>query len=414
MADSHQLATSLAPETPLHPSTDGSQDVDASDEANQKAPLREQLTGARILLARKMADIVVLPVGHLTANERALAGDILLQILDMVDYDLRADIAQRVARVPEVPETVLRALLTDKPEVAKPLLTQTEDISDSLLIETATNGTTAHRTMMARRFGLTTAVTDAILLYNEPDIAKLILRREDCSLSQAAIELLVSRSTVDETLQTLLINRTELEPAHGFMMFWWVSFANRRRILSRFSLDRAIIQDTLQTLYPVVRLMETPDHLVREVLALNDRRHRPRGINGETVSMDVVNRTLALARQYPSEEIIEALGMIAGISRELAARILRDPGGEPYAVMCKSLGVSRTDFLEFLCGRAEGVFDDGGQSAMNPDRAEQLLDVFDRMARDFSRAVLRYWDWNGNPRIARVTKLLSENSPVSD
>ena len=40
-------------------------------------------------------------------------------------------------------------------------------------------------------------------------------------------------------------------------------------------------------------------------------------------------------------------------------------------------------------------------------RADHLLAVFDSMARDFSRAVLRYWDWDTNPRIAHITRLMA-------
>jgi len=29
------------------------------------------------------------------------------------------------------------------------------------------------------------------------------------------------------------------------------------------------------------------------------------------------------------------------------------------------------------------------------------------MARDFSRAVLRYWDWDTNPRIAHITRMMA-------
>jgi len=121
-------------------------------------------------------------------------------------------------------------------------------------------------------------------------------------------------------------------------------------------------------------------------------------VNGEPVSMDVVKRTLAAARKYPAEEVIDAVGMIGGVSRALSARILRDPGGEPFAVLCKSLGIPRDDFFAF--------FDNKGEEDYSPETGEYLLGVFDTMARDFSRAVLRYWDWDGNPRIAHITRLL--------
>ena len=182
----------------------------------------------------------------------------------------------------------------------------------------------------------------------------------------------------------------------------------RRRILSRFALDRGIIQDALDDLYPrTFRGVGDPDPIVKEILTMLDRRHRPRGVNGEAVSMDVVKRTLTVALQYPAQEIIHAVSMVAGVSRELAARILRDPNGEPFAVLCKSLGLARDDFFSILNDSNDG---DESEGAMTPERAEDLLGVFDTIARDFSRAILRYWDWDGNPRIAGITRLLGIES----
>jgi hypothetical protein len=121
--------------------------------------------------------------------------------------------------------------------------------------------------------------------------------------------------------------------------------------------------------------------------------------------MDVVAKTLFAARRYPSHEIVHAVSMVAGVSRELAARTLRDPGVEPFAVLCKSLGLPRSEFFKILQ-------DANAEIPLDPARAEEVLGVFDGMARDFSRAVLRYWDWNGNPRIARITRLLGlEDGP---
>ena len=58
--------------------------------------------------------------------------------------------------------------------------------------------------------------------------------------------------------------------------------------------------------------------------------------------------------------------------------------------MCKSIGLSRTSFQELFSheGHIETVgpvYDDA--------KVEQLVGVFDSIARDYSRTVLRYWDW---------------------
>ncbi len=353
----------------------------------------------REILVRKLCDIVVLPATRISANERALVADIMLQALDKAEEDLRLDVARRIARVAEAPNALLRMLLLDEPRVAEPIIRRVEPLPEALLIECARAGTTAHREMIARRLDLTASLADVILEFGEPEVTRLLLRRDEFNLSPTAIEILVSRSTADQEIQSLLLRRRELEPAHGFMMFWWVNGESRKRILARFALDRTIVQDAVQSLYTDVFRGDGADPLVKEILVMLDRRHRPRGVNGEPVSMEVVVKTLAAARKYPAQEVIDAVGMIAGVSRELVARVLRDPGCEPFAVMCKSLGMPRAEFFAIV-GRKDA------ENPLTPERAGTLLAVFDSMARDYARAVLRYWDWDANPRIARITRLL--------
>lgn len=359
----------------------------------------------RDALVRKLLDIVVLPAAKLTANERSLVADLMLQLLDKIDEDVKFEVAQRIARVAEAPNSLLRVLLLSEPKIAEPIIRRTEPVPEALLIECARQGKTAHREMIARRLDLTTSLADVILEFKEPEVAKLLLRRDAVTFSPNAIDLLVSLSTTDSEMQALLLRRRELEPAHGFMMFWWVSAENRKRILARFALDRTIIQDSVQDLYMIVFRGPGADPLVKELLVMLDRRHRPRGVNGEPVSMEVVIKTMIAARKYPAQEIIMATGMIAGVSRELVARILRDPGVEPFAVMCKSLGLPRAEFYNILLQKS-------GEKPLTEARAEELLGVFDSLARDFARAVLRYWDWDGNPRIARITRLLGFDEEV--
>lgn len=364
-------------------------------------PMGKGGASPRSLMVRKLSDIVVLPAGRISSNERSLVADILLQVVDKVDPTIRKELAKRISHVTECPPALIRMLILDEPDVAREILEGADTVPEALLIESAHQGLMAHRKMIAGRKDLTAAVADAVLHYDEIEVSKLVLKRQDCTLSPIAVNKLVAQSASAPDLQPLLLRRSELEPAHGFLMFWWVDAERRRRILARFSLDRSLIQDALADLFPRVFRAPEPDPLVREILLLSERRHRPRGIDGEPVSAGVVMKTLSVARRHAPQEIIEAVAMIAGVSRDLTARILRDPGGEPFAVMCKSLGVPRDDFFEIYYVPEE----DEGAAQQN---AEYLLGVFDSMARDFCRAVLHYWDWDGNPRIAHITQLLAK------
>lgn len=401
-------------------------DTDTAPEAQKTAmrdtetlltPMAARSASPRASMVRKLADIVVLPPSQISSNERSLTADILLQVIDKVEKDLRLELADRVSRVAESPPALLRMLLLDEPEISGKLLEMAESLPLALLIETARNGTVSHRVMIARRPDLSTAVADAVLQNEELEVCKQVLAQEVCDLSPDAINRLVAMSASCAELQPLLLRRPELEPAHGFMMFWWVDSERRRRILARFALDRSVIQDALTDLYPRVFSESEPDEFVKDILKLAERRHRPRGANGEPVSMDVVTRTMGAALKYPAQEIIDAVGMVAGVTRELAARILRDPGGEPYAVMCKALGIPREDFYGFFEIREleeDAIRRPDEEEAA--ERAEYLLSVFDSMARDFARAILRYWDWDSNPRIAHITRLLQaqDHEPVFD
>ncbi|MEX6632199.1 DUF2336 domain-containing protein [Hyphococcus lacteus] len=362
-------------------------------------PLSASGPTVRALMVRKLTDIVVLPTSRISSNERALVADILLQVLDKVEESLRIEVAQRVARVAECSPVLVRMLILDEPAVAENVIKEADTLPEALLIEAARDVSEAHRVMIAQRLNLTTAVADACLTYDEINVCKALLKRDDCVLSPNAVNKLVAMSAVHKDLQGPLLKRRELEPAHGFIMFWWIDAERRRRVLTRFTLDRTIIQDALADLYPRVFRGGDNDQIVKDILILAERRHRPRGMNGEPVSMDVVKRTLASACKYPAEEIIDAVAMIGGVTRVLAGRILRDAGGEPFAVLCKSLGVPRGDFFDFLTDAADG------EAAVA--HAELMLGVFDSMPRDFARAVLRYWDWETNPRIAHITRLMA-------
>lgn len=370
------------------------------DAETMLTPITRIGTTPRAQMVRSLADIVVLPAGRISANERSLVADILLQIVDKVEINLRLEVATRVARVPECPPALVRMLVLDEPPVAEQILRGAESVPEALLIEAAREGEQAHRLLIAQRIDLSTSVADALFQFDEIDVFKAVLRRDDCLLSPNAVNKCVAISATHPEIQPALLRRRELEPAHGFMMFWWVESEQRRRILSRFALDRKIIQDALADLYSkVFRSKMEPDPFVKDILILAERRHRPRGANGERVSMDVVYKTLVAARRYPSQEVIHAVSMVAGVSRELAARVLRDPTGEPFAVMCKALSLPRDEFFSLFEIESE-------EDLVSSDQAEYLLGVFDSLARDFSRAILRYWDWDSNPRIAYITRLL--------
>ena len=174
------------------------------------------------------------------------------------------------------------------------------------------------------RDDVSSQVAETLIEFNEAEITRILLMKQDLVLPDHVIDTLVSRAQNDIEVRPFLIKRLELKLTHGMTMFWWLDTPQRKAILQRFSLDRGVIQETMHPLFVEIFTADEPDMAVKNILKLIDRRHRPRGRNGEMVTMEVVQKTLQVARTAPNDEFSHAVGLLAGITTETATRILND------------------------------------------------------------------------------------------
>ena len=243
---------------------------------------------ARAELARGLTDVLSLPDGKQTANERAFAAEILGAALRSATLEERRAVAERLARVGGAPQVLLRQLLTDDASVAAPLLAGLNAVPDPLLIEAA-SASLDHRLAIARRDDLSGAVAEAVLTPGEADLYAVVLPTE-VPLSVARLDACVAASRAEPSLVPLLVARPDLQLSHALTLFWWCDGPTRRRLLTRFATDRTVMQDRLQPLFARVFTDPAPDPVVKRLLHVIDRRHRPRGRDGEMVTMDVPRR----------------------------------------------------------------------------------------------------------------------------
>ena len=127
------------------------------DAETMLTPITRIGTTPRAQMVRNLCDIVVLPAGRISSNERSLVADILLHIVDKVEPELRMEVATRIARVAESPPALVRMLVLDIPEVAEKILVGAENVAEALLIEAAREGALPHRLMIAQRLDLSTS-----------------------------------------------------------------------------------------------------------------------------------------------------------------------------------------------------------------------------------------------------------------
>ena len=369
----------------------------------------EPMENPRLELVRRLTDLVALPSGQLSPNDREFIADVLIATLEQVPEETRREAAQRLSTLPELPAPLLKILILDDPDIAVPLLNNVASIPEYLLVE-ACGRSPEHRSAIGFRKDLTSGVFDALAKNTDVPVLKRVLENHSVVLSEETLMRLVQRCQHETDLRDAVLKRPELRHEHGFAVFWWVDSAHRSLILSRFATDRSKLQEALQDMFRETFTTSNPDPVVLSMLKLIDRRHRPRGKNGEMVTMDVVHKTLEVARTQPSEELAHAVGLLAGVSSETASRILHDFSGEPFAILCKSVGLSRNDFYS--------LFDIAAQTTQPGDlvpeydaaKSDQIQGVFDSISRDYARTILRYWDWRGKD----IMTALEEVTPDSE
>lgn len=345
---------------------------------------------ARHVLLRRLTDVVCLPASRINAFERAVTGDLLVDMLRLAPLEDRRRVAMRLAPLAEAPNGLVRILLRDDPSVAAPLIEQCASLTDVDLIGCARDADVSHRLLIAARRGLSEVVTEVLLSFGEDDVIDAVLKNASARLSQTAIEGVVALSRLSPGLCAPLLRRSELRPSGAYVMFWWCGPEERRTVLQRFAVSREVLQDSVEDLFAMVAAEGWADPVARKALQFIERRQRNRAAV-ERSPYAGLEAAVAAAGAGLKREIVSEIGYLSGVKTLTAAKIMGDAGGEPVAILCKATGLSRLDLQTlWRAMRRPELTPDGD---VHPDW-ERVQVTYEMLAVDRAQTVLRYWNWS--------------------
>ena len=338
---------------------------------------------ARRSLLRRLMDVVALPSSRGNIQDRAIAGDLLLEILLESDVAARELCARRLQEMSQAPKRLLRFLALDAPHVAQLLLADNKAFDDADLCHIIAHGQTPHRVTVAQRREIGPAVASAIAESGDTLAMKALLENTQSKLSDRSVELMVAASRDAPALPPLLIQREEVRPAHALAMFWWSGPHERRQILLRFSAERTLLIDMCGDIFRYAA--DDPDPVVRKALQVIERRQRDRKAIDRSPyeSLEAAVDAAAIAGLTP--ETIMDIAALSGVKPSTAERIFQDLGGEGIAVLCKATGLKRPYLRGFWTALRRPL--DG------PDFA-RVSEAYETIAVAKAQTVLRYWNWS--------------------
>jgi uncharacterized protein (DUF2336 family) len=343
---------------------------------------------SRALITQRLAEIVTWPATRIAPHERQLAGDVLISLLRTSNAELRARCAQRMSLIVDAPKVVLRYLARDAIDIARPLLEAAPGLDDSDLVATIRAGTPAHWAAIATRRNLSESVTEALIHCNDPAVIETMLRNPFTKLSAAGVDMIVALSRQHVGLAPALLTREEVKPAQGLALFWWADPEARLHILRRFAVDRAVLLQEVADLFVQAAQEQWTDRDARAALQFIERRQRNRAAAQRSPYSSLENAVIALVDNGASRDLVMEICHLCGVRPAIGARILSDPGGEPLAVLAKSVGLKR----DFLISFWKGLRREQSEDPKSP--FQRTLYVFDTLATAKAQTVLRYWNWS--------------------
>jgi uncharacterized protein (DUF2336 family) len=346
---------------------------------------------ARQALLKRLADVVSLPGSRINAFERAVTGDLLVEMLRLAAPRERLKVATRLAPLSELPNSLTRMLLRDAPEVAGQLIEQCASLTDADLVGCACDTGTGHRLLIAARRGLAEVVCEVLATHEEPAVIEALLRNTTARLSQPAVEIVVGMTRTRPDLIPHLLRRAELRPSGAYVMFWWSGADERRLILQRFAVSREVMQEVSEDVFRMMAEEGWNDPVARKALQFIERRQRNRAAIAKSPHGSLEAAISVAAQGGLSRDLASEIGYMSGVKPLTGAKILGDRGGEPLAILCKATGLGRGDLLGLWRSmRRPETTQDG---AVHPDW-ERVQTTYEMLAVDRAQTVLRYWNWS--------------------
>lgn len=355
-------------------------------EAEPQRPLK-----ARAALLKRLADVVSLPASRVNAFERAVTGDLLVEMLRLASRDERLRVARRLAPLSELPSSLTRLLLRDEASVARVLIEEGAALSDVDLVNCVHDTRIEHRIMIAGRRNLSEVVAEALLGCEEPEVAEVLLKNRTSHISQTGLEVAVALSRTYPKLCAPLLRRPELRPSGAYVMFWWCGPEDRRTILQRFAVSREVMQEVSTDVFAMAAAENWQDPVSRKALQFIERRQRNRAAIERSPFASLEQAVEVAARDGLSREIASEIAYLAGVKPLTGAKLMGDPGGEPLAILCKATGLDKAWLIGLWRSMRRPEIDASG--AIHPVW-DNVLATYDMLAVDRAQTVLRYWNWS--------------------
>jgi uncharacterized protein (DUF2336 family) len=340
-----------------------------------QATLAHGTVARRVETLRRVTDLFINGAVDFSDDQIALFDDVFQCLMHHIENSAKALLSNRLAPVDRAPPLTIRALAFDDViEVAAPVLSQSQQLDDETLIETARNKSQAHLMAISTRKVLSGAVTDVLVLRGNDEVIHSTVNNPGAEFSERGFTRLVNRAEGDDDLATCIGLRPTI-PRHLYL-----------KLLAKAS---ATVRARLEAANPP--LAKEVSTAVREATRL--ARSAPSAITEETVIAHALVKSLyedgrldehqvaAFAEAGKFDEANAAVAALANVSVSIAENMMVETRAEGVMILAKISGMSWStvraiiNMRDKLAGKEPADLDacKATYERLRPSTAQQVL-----------------------------------------
>src|SRR5579871_6867519 len=130
----------------------------------------------RVETLRKITDLFMVNASNYTDEHAAIFDDVFQVLVLKVEKSAKVLLSQRLAPIPSAPPRIVHALaFDDMIDVAGPMLSQSDRLTDEMLVENAMSKSQAHLLAISRRKRLSPVVTDVLVDRGDSNVVNSVV-----------------------------------------------------------------------------------------------------------------------------------------------------------------------------------------------------------------------------------------------
>jgi len=334
----------------------------------EAAPSRREHT------LRQVTDLLLSGIDEFTEDQIDVFEIVIARLALAIETRARAELSTRLADHDRAPRGILRSLAHDQIEVARPVLTRSERLTDEDLIAVAIAKGREHMLAICERKVVNEPVTDVLVARGDRSVVHSIVGNPGARFTGTCVIGLVDRCWGDQTLQALLERRSDLPESQTARLIGIAESRARQRLAAEMPASLPAVDMAVEKSAQRLRAVMTGGLDYTQAL--------------DTIGAIEVSRPLdevdvagfALADQL--EETICALASVTGLPVGTAERLFTSLDSDLLLVVGKGQGWTWETMTALLQLRDPG--------AALPHHRRRAMSVYEDLSPETAQRVLNY------------------------